>query len=241
MKLRRITVCVALAFSPVAFAEDPVTLPEVKVTAEKLQPLPSSNTVGLDQNGLARQRANTSDAARMLEGQPGVSMYGAGGVSSLPVVHGMADDRVRVKLDGMDLIPACPNHMNSPLSYIDPSSVSKVKVFAGIAPVSMGGDSIGGSIVVDSAMPEFAQTGAAPLAKGEVGAFFRSNGNGKGANVAATLANEHQNLSYTASTAFSGNYHAGGNFKAASAAATDKLTLWVPGDVVASTRYKSEN
>jgi iron complex outermembrane receptor protein len=54
---------------------------------------------------------------------PGVSLYGAGGVSSLPVIHGLADDRLRIKLDGMDLIAACPNHMNPALSYIDPTQV----------------------------------------------------------------------------------------------------------------------
>ena len=64
-----------------------------------------------------------ADTAQLLESQPGLSLYGNGGVSSLPVIHGMADDRVRVKVDGMDLISACANHMNPPLSYIDPSNV----------------------------------------------------------------------------------------------------------------------
>ena len=49
---------------------------------------------------------------------PGVSLYGAGGVSSLPSIHGLADDRLRVTVDGMDLIASCPNHMNPALSYI---------------------------------------------------------------------------------------------------------------------------
>ena len=46
--------------------------------------------------------------------------------------------------------------MNPPLSYIDPSNVAAVKVFAGITPVSLGGDSIGGTIAVASAAPTFA-------------------------------------------------------------------------------------
>ena len=33
-------------------------------------------------------------------------------VSSLPAIHGLADDRLRIKVDGMDLIASCPNHMN---------------------------------------------------------------------------------------------------------------------------------
>ena len=98
-------------------------------------------------------------------------------------IHGMADDRVRVKVDGMDLISACANHMNPPLSYIDPSSVGNVKVYAGIAPVSVGGDSIGGTIQVNSQAPEFAREGQGTLVKGQAGVLYRSNGNAQGANL----------------------------------------------------------
>ncbi len=89
-----------------------------------------------------------------------MSVYGAGGVSSLPVIRGLADDRLRTQVDGMDLVAACPNHMNSPLSYIDPTAVANIDVYAGVTPVSVGGDSIGGSIVVRSADPAFAEPGA---------------------------------------------------------------------------------
>ena len=81
----------------------------------------------------------------------------------------------------MGLMPACPNHMNSTLSYIDPTDVASVKVFAGITPVSVGGDSIGGTIQVISAAPEFAAEGEKTLIKGHTGAFYRSNGNAKAA------------------------------------------------------------
>ncbi|MGC2049572.1 MAG: TonB-dependent receptor plug domain-containing protein [Gallionella sp.] len=95
---------------------------------------------------MASQRAASSDSARLLQDIPGVSLYGAGGVSSLPAIHGLADDRIRIQVDGMDLVAACPNHMNSALFYIDPTKVGSATVFAGITPVSAGGDSIGGTI-----------------------------------------------------------------------------------------------
>jgi hypothetical protein len=116
-------------------------------------------------------RARTSDTASLLAGIPGVSLYGNGGVSSLPVIHGMEDDRVRTLVDGMDLISACANHMNPPLSYIDPSNVGGIKVYAGITPVSVGGDSIGGTISVDSPAPQFAAAGQKPLLSGQAGTF----------------------------------------------------------------------
>ncbi|HXU92224.1 MAG TPA: TonB-dependent receptor [Gallionella sp.] len=240
MQLKRITVCVALAFAPGAFAAETATMPEVDVTAEKLQPLPSPANSRLDQKGLARLHTNTSDTAKLLDGQPGVSLYGAGGVSSLPVIHGMADDRVRVKVDGMDLISACANHMNSPLSYIDPSNVASVKVFAGITPVSVGGDSTAGTITVDSAAPEFAQNGES-LLKGQAGAFYRSNNRAQGANLSATLASETLSVHYTGSTVQAKNYKAGGAFKAAAISTGTLANVFVAGDEVASSQYKSEN
>ncbi len=69
-----------------------------------------------------RMRASSSDTAKMLQNIPGVHANGAGGVSSLPTVHGLADDRLRIKVDGMDLIASCPNHMNPALSYLDPGT-----------------------------------------------------------------------------------------------------------------------
>ncbi len=193
----------------------------------------------LDSASLDRLRSTTSDTASLLRDIPGVSLYGAGGVSSLPAVHGLGDDRLRIKVDGMDMISACPNHMNSPLSYIDPTSVADIGVYAGISPVSLGGDSIGGTIVVESAKPEFAKAGAGILTTGEIGTFYRSNGDARGANAKLTVAGENLSATYTGSTAQSDNYKAGGDFKPAGLAAADRG--WLDGDVVGSTAYKAIN
>lgn len=239
MQLKRITICVALAFAPGAFAAD-ATLPDVEVIGKKVQPLPALSDSALGGSSIARQRASTSDTAKLLDGQPGVSLSGAGGVSSLPVIHGMADDRVRVKVDGMDLISACANHMNPPLSYIDPANVGSVKVFAGITPVSVGGDSIGGTIQVDSAAPTFAAAGQGTLLKGQAGVFYRSNGNVQGGNLSAAMASETLHMSYTGSTVRSDNYDAAENFKASTATSRHNGHT-LPLDEVGSTAYKSQN
>ena len=34
----------------------------------------------------------------------------------------------------MDLVSACANHMNPPMSYMDPTSVEAIEVMAGITP-----------------------------------------------------------------------------------------------------------
>jgi iron complex outermembrane receptor protein len=222
------------------------TLPVVTVSEAKPDEQATGGTV-VDKASLSRKLTGSSDTASLLGDVPGLSLYGAGGVSSLPVIHGLADDRLRIKVDGMDLISACGNHMNPPLSYIDPTSVGSIQVFAGITPVSMGGDSIGGAIVVNSAAPEFAKPGEGLLLKGQAGTFYRSNGSGKGANLSATVASDTFNLTYNGSTVESGNFKAGGDFKPAGPAfkADGKSlytsTTWLAGDGVGSSMYKSTN
>ena len=197
------------------------------------------NAIAVAPNTLRAQQAATSDTASLLRDVPGVSRYGAGGTSSLPVIHGLADDRLRIKVDGMDLIASCPNHMNPALSYLDPSNVAKLKVYAGISPVSVGGDSIGGTILAETPAPEFAAAGAGTLLKGEVGAFYRSNGGATGGNISATVATESFNLSYSGSAAKSDNYKAGGDFKTRTDTGRPGHTL--PLDEVGSTAYDTQN
>ncbi len=221
----------------VAAEETGTLLPEVVVTADQGLPLDLGST-SMNDAEIASRRARTSDTVRLLTDIPGVSAYGAGGVSSLPVIRGLADDRLRTKVDGMDLVAACPNHMNSPLSYIDPTAVDNVRVYAGVTPVSVGGDSIGGSIVVQSAAPSFADSGER-LAKGEAGTFYRSNGNNWGGNLSGTYATDSISLNYTGAYAQSDNYKAGGDFKSYTFTGQPGHTLDL--DEVGSTAYRANN
>ncbi|NTV10571.1 MAG: TonB-dependent receptor [Zoogloea sp.] len=226
----------ALGQSAPQAALSPV-MSEVVVRSTAIKPVqPESTTLGA--SVIVPKRATTSDSASLIADVPGVSLYGAGGVSSLPVLHGLADDRLRVQVDGMDLLAACPNHMNPPLSYIDPSHVASIKVFSGLSPVSAGGDSLGGAILVSSPTPEFAAPGQ-KLVKGEVGAFYRSNGNAIGANVSATAADENLSVTYSGSTAKAGDYRAAKDFKAAAPAAAGRG--WLDADTVGSSSYKTRN
>ncbi|OGQ88300.1 MAG: TonB-dependent receptor [Deltaproteobacteria bacterium RIFOXYD12_FULL_56_24] len=226
--------------SPALAAEKPEDLGTMSVTdAPIIDPQPL-NTNFIELKTVRSFRPATSDTASLLRGTPGVSLYSAGGVSSLPAIHGMADDRLRIKVDGMDLISACANHMNSPLSYIDPTNVDNIQVFAGITPVSAGGDSIGGTILVNSAPPEFARIGSGEIImKGETGAFYRSNSNAHGAHLVSTVAGESLSLSYSGAIAQAGNYNAAKDFKAAGLAAAGRG--WLDGDEVGSSMYKAIN
>lgn len=235
--IRPLTAAVALAFVSssgwqLAQAQ---ALDEVVVKASKPATLPGASQV----SDVAAQRAATNDTAALLKDLPGVSLYGAGAVSSLPAIHGLADDRLRIKVDGMDLIASCPNHMNPALSYLDPSQIGSLTVYAGISPVSLGGDSIGGSIIANTRAPEFAAPGDKALVKGEVGAFFRSNSHARGGNASATYATENVSLSYSGAYSEADNYKAGKDFKPFTASGRPSHDL--ARDEVGSSAYRSAN
>ena len=188
-------------------------LEDVIVTAEGIEPALPMSSSNLDEKSILRARAFTNDTLRMLEGQPGVSLQSGGGVSSLPVIHGMADDRIRTTIDGMEITSACGNHMNPPLSYIDPAQVERLGVVAGITPVSVGGDSIAGTIEVRTAAPEFAAPGEGLLTHGRLSAFARTNGKHTGGDIGASAATEDFSVLFNGSRSWSGDYWDGNDRK----------------------------
>jgi iron complex outermembrane receptor protein len=228
---------IALHAIPGFAAADAVNLEELTVTARRIL-TPGLGAETLDATEIARRRARTSDTASLLKGIPGVATQSAGGVSSLPVIRGLADDRLRTQVDGMDLAAVCPNHMNPPLSYIDPTAVAIIDVYTGVTPVSVGGDSIGGSIVVRSADPPFAQPGE-QLRDGKAGAHFRSNGDGWGGSLAGAYATDRLSLGYSLAYAQSDNYQAGDDFK--DYIFTGREGHALPTDEVGSSAYQSTN
>jgi iron complex outermembrane receptor protein len=150
----------------------------------------------LDSNALAFERVTDSDTAALL---PGSNVAAGGAVSGLPVLRGLADDRIRTLVDGVPVSAACPMHMNPALSYIDPSSVAHVTVLPGITPVSLGGDSIAGTIVVGSARPDFTDDGEPVRQSGEASSIYRSNASSVALAARSTLASSDVVASYQGS------------------------------------------
>jgi iron complex outermembrane recepter protein len=205
----------SIAISAAANEVEPKTLELDAVVVDPDQAQSDSQFKGAVVNAKTVQRhsVNTSDTAKLLEDIPGVSTYSAGGISSLPTIHGFADDRNRTQVDGMDLMSACPNHMNPALSFINPGQVKSIQVYVGISPVSAGGDSIGSTIQVNSAKPRFANDEQDYLTFGQAGTFYRSNGAARGGSVAVGMATRQLSLSYTDSYAQANNYRVAGDFK----------------------------
>ena len=144
-------------------------------------------TTGPDRDTVAPELIKTNDTASLVSDFSGIDLFNDGGLSGIPSIHGMADERVAVRVDGMEIGAACVMHMNPPLSHFDPSQAGDLNVIAGITPVSRGGDSIGGTVAVDTALPEFSAN-SEPQIHGNIEAFHRTNGvaNGGSASLAFT-------------------------------------------------------
>lgn len=224
-KLAPIVALVGLAFSATLHAQTVsvhgvAEFNTVTITGKSDAPLFGTSLTG---DALNARRFGTNDTASLLDGIPGLSLYTGGGLSSLPVINGLGDDRLKITVDGMSITAACPNHMNPALSYIDPAALGAINVYAGIVPVSQGGDSIGGAIAVRSLPPAFANPGEGLKTSGNVSVFNRSNGDVNGASVRATAATENFSLGYVGNTVDANNYKDG----------NDK--------VVGASRYKVRN
>lgn len=234
--LSKIALAVTLALSSGAVfsAEAPVDIEQIVIEGQRHSS--SSHLQSISQADLKKLSAATSDTASLLSMLAGVSVNQTGAVSSLPMIRGLSDDRLRIKVDGMDMIAACPNHMNPPLSYMAPSDVGQMTVFAGITPVSVGGDSIGGSIISESKAPDFTDRASFT---GEVGGFSRSNNDASGFNARFTQSSENLYASYSGSYSKGDNYTAASDFKTVTATGRPGHSLSL--DEVGSTAYETQN
>lgn len=177
------------------------------VPATSLASLLASSSLSKTQ--ITALRPVTSDTASLLRSVPGISLYTGGGVSSLPGIRGLNDDRIKVVVNSMTITSACANHMNTPLSYADPSLIGAIEVAPGITPVSTGGDSIAGTIVVEAAPPEFTAIGEGVATHGRISAFARSNGDSIGGSVLASTATTNVSITYAGSWTRAENYEDG--------------------------------
>lgn len=193
-----------------ASAAPVVDLPEVDVNAVDSVPLADHSLMAtkVSKEALQQLRLGTMDTTALFSRVPGFSSWKSGGISALPVINGMADDNVATIVDGVRIQAACPNHMNPAMSYISPDMVASAEVIAGITPVSMGGDSLGGTVSVERRDPQFARRGKV-LATGWARGAYHSNGSGWEGALSTTVANDTWSLNYSASYQERGDYTAG--------------------------------
>jgi iron complex outermembrane receptor protein len=161
-------------------------------------------------------RARSRNTAELLGDAPGVSLRENGQLASVPILHGLGDERAKLVVDGMTLSSGCPNHMNPPLTYISPSQAAQVTVLAGITPVSLGGDSIGGTVSVDSQPPVFAGPEERLHAETASSGFYRSNGEYFGGGFSEWVAGRNLGIGYSGSWTTNSDYSDGSGHKVTS-------------------------
>lgn len=190
----------SLIFYSSAFAQGPDQLDTIEV-----QTLKNSHKISTKKLPLSDL---SGDTANLLKMTPGVTLQGAGGMSSLPMIHGMGSDRVNIKIDQAQITSSCPNHMNPSFSYIDPAKVGTIETMAGITSVADGGDSIGGSIVVKTKPPLFSKDDSL-LKKLNLTSSYKSNNENRGASLTMSVANKNTNVSYAGFDESAHNYRTG--------------------------------
>ncbi|MEZ5654881.1 MAG: TonB-dependent receptor [Sphingobium sp.] len=199
----------ALSITPV-LAQDLTSLPDVDIHSADAHSAPTVSRERLSRAKIQSLATGSSDTAKLLQNVPGVSGFGAGGISTLPVIRGLEAQRLNILVDGVNIASACPNDMNPPLSYTDPQTVRSIDVISGVSPVSHGGDSIGGIVSVETAPPRFASQGQS-LLTGEASAFYRSNGDGFGGALSLIAATDTLSLTYNGSYTEAENVEGGGS------------------------------
>jgi iron complex outermembrane recepter protein len=99
IRLDRLSLAVSAALLATPVLAEEIQLDPIVVEAQVAERgLPAGSHV--DAETIRRLRPATSDTASLLRDVPGVSLYGAGGLSSLPSIRGLADDRVRSRSTG---------------------------------------------------------------------------------------------------------------------------------------------
>lgn len=205
MTFRLLLSATALAIVPsFACAQEARELPPIIADSDESNNLADS---ALDEAIIASRRNASPDALAVLRGEPGFASQSNGGISSLPVVRGLADDRILTTIDGAIATSFCPNHMNPASSYIQSGRLARVTLMPTLSPVSEGGDNIGGVLALESAPPAFTTSGVDEFGRASVN--YRSVARAWGANVSGGVASEQYSLSYDAAYAIAENYRRG--------------------------------
>lgn len=169
----------------------PTKVPSIIVTGEPI----AGATVVVPTPEL---QARTNDTAGLLDQASGAAVVRNGPLSGIVQLRGLSDDHVNVLINGMEITPACPNHMDPQLLAIAPSSLQSLTVIPGITPVSLGGDNIGGIVLADRKPPVFSSD-SQTLWSGALGSFYRSSDDGTGVNGSLGLAGQDWSAAYNGS------------------------------------------
>jgi len=159
-------------------------LPTMFIEGEILTP----GTVGVkpDMGGIG-------DAAVLLHQVPGANVNANGPLSGIAQYRGLFGDRVNVSSDGTNYKSACANAMDAPLSHVPAVLTETLSVKRGIASVSSGIETLGGSIVQQTRRGEFAEDDDI-LFSGRTANGYNSVNTGYYVSLFANIANQNHKI-----------------------------------------------
>ena len=111
-----------------------------------------------------------ADISGLLSKLPGTAVNGNGPLTGIAQYRGLFGDRVNTQVNGVSLAGAGPNAMDTPLSYASLINSERLEMTRGIAPVSAGTNTIGGSVKVIESPASFDDI------SGKVAAQYQDNG-----------------------------------------------------------------
>ncbi|RKZ47248.1 MAG: ligand-gated channel, partial [Gammaproteobacteria bacterium] len=188
----------SLSAASVVNAEHPVSLSKIVVSGE--------NT-GFDNYVIdpALTNAPAADSAQLLKKIPGANVNSNGSVTGIAQYRGMYGDRVNVLMDGIKISSGGPNAMDTPLSYIPRAQLENLEVIRGIAPVSSGNETIGGTIRATSTRSDFSE-GEELEFHGMASVGGHSVDDGYDVSTLMSLANQNHRMHVSASRQDSDDY-----------------------------------
>jgi len=142
-----IAIATALSLPAIAYAD---TQQLTTIVVEGSGSRPGAMAMAPDSSGL-------KDTAALLEKVPGANINRNGPLTGIPQYRGMAGPRINVSIDGANMKEVGPNSMDPSLSHVPAALTESLTVYRGIAPVSSGIDTIGGSMKMESKKGSFAQ------------------------------------------------------------------------------------
>jgi iron complex outermembrane recepter protein len=106
--------------------------------------------------GTVPDSTGLKDTASLLQKVPGANVIRNGPLTGIAQYRGLNGNRVNVDLDGANFKEVGPNSMDPPLSHVPAPLVESLQVYRGIAPVSSGIETIGGTVKATARKGHFA-------------------------------------------------------------------------------------
>jgi len=141
----------------------------------------------------APDASGLKDAASLLNRVPGANVNRSGPLTGIAQYRGMYGNRVNISVDGASIKEAGPNSMDPPLSHLATPLIESLQVHRGIAPISSGMESIGGSMKATMKKGEFADPGEYTT-NGSAALGYSSVEDGRFGSLFLSGANEHHKI-----------------------------------------------